>query len=292
MKKHGTLLLAVCALLLTACSGSAASDLTSLSGQPEPRAVDYGEIIPENPEYETPVYELTPVVYGSQFQSEDGAQTVLGHYNYQIILLSLSNPDSVSPADAKAAARNSEAFNTKMRTISADLVEQGNAMAADAEEIYQEFGSLTAEYEDDVDGGADFCGDIVSVYFHRSSYTGGAHPNRYSSSYLFDLAAGQFIDPIQLAEDPEAFRAGAAGLLLEQAETHGERESFWEDYAAVIDRWNESTVRFNENGMQVTYSPYEIGPYSIGEVEFSLSWEELAPLIGESGLARLGRTAE
>ena len=42
----------------------------------------------------------------------------------------------------------------------------------------------------------------------------GAHPNRYTSSFLFDLESGQFINPIQIAENPESFRTGAADLIL------------------------------------------------------------------------------
>ena len=48
-------------------------------------------------------------------------------------------------------------------------------------------------------------------------------------------------------------------------------------------------MRFTGEGMEVLYSPYGLGPYVIGEVELSLSWEALEPLIGPSGMARLGQ---
>lgn len=286
--KHQWILLTAACLLLTACAGRAASDPMPLMEEASADAVTASQP-PE--EYEEPEYEVIPLVYGDQFRTGDEGGEVLGYYNYQTISLALRNGAAISPADAETAARNIAAFNSKMEALSRELVEQGKAMAADAEAVYQEFGSLTAEYEDSADLGANFCGSIISVYLHRSNYTGGAHPNHYTASYLFDLALGQFIDPIQLAEDPEVFRTGAAALLLEQAEAHEAREMFWEDYADVIARWNESAVQFTEEGMRVTYSPYEIGPYAIGEVEFVLSWEELLPLIGESGAARLGRGA-
>lgn len=292
MKKHWILLALASALLLTACSGSAAADITAVKAPPEARTAEPQSDSPAVPEYQPPEYEITPMVYGSQFQAEDGSGEVLAQYNYQIVLLALHNADAVSPEDLETAERNIENFNAKMDSISSDLVEQGKSMADDATSTYQEFGPLTAGYEDDVDGGAEFCGDIVSVCYHRNTYSGGAHPNRYSSSYLFDLNAGQFIDPTQLAEDPETFRTGAAELLLTQAENHPEQEMFWQDYKEIVERWSEATVQFSGDGMRVTFSPYELGAYAIGEVEMSLSWEELEPLLGKTGMLRLGHPPE
>lgn len=282
MKKGLFALLVACAVALSACAGMAISD-------PAPpaetaRSLSAPEVAEE---FEKPQYEVVPLSSGSQVRSED--ETVVAIYNYQTILLNLRNEGSVSPEDEETAQRNMEAFNSKMHAVHAELAEQGTAFGEDALAAYEEFGPLSAEYEDDADVGADFCGDIISVVLRRSSYTGGAHPNRYAASYLFDLAAGQFIDPTQIAEDPEAFRAGAAALLLEKADGHPEQDAFWQDYADILAHWNEGTVRFNEEGMEVIYSPYELGPYAIGEVELSLGWEELEPLIGPSGMERLGR---
>ena len=83
-------------------------------------------------------------------RSEDGEEVTLASYNYQTILLVLHNEGAVSPEDAETAARNVEAFNAKMRTIHGELSEQGEALAGEAQEFYETFGPLSAEYEDDV----------------------------------------------------------------------------------------------------------------------------------------------
>lgn len=267
-------------LLLCGCAG-----MTAVGPHP-PEAAERPPVA-EDERYEEPEYEVVPFTSGNLVRSEDEAQITLANYSYQTLLLALHNQDKVSPEDEEAAERNIEAFNARMRSIHKDLAAQGETIAASALDAYNEFESLSSEYEDSADMEAVFCGDIISVRLHRSSYTGGAHPNRYTASYLFDLASGQFIDPTQIADDPEAFRTGGAELLLKKAESHAEKNAFWEDYPDVIARWNEGAVQFSEEGMTVTYSPYEMGPYSIGEVEFSLSWDELSPLLGESGLARL-----
>lgn len=282
MKKRLFALLAACAVALSGCAGMAISD-------PAPPAETARSLsAPEAAEeFEDPRYEVVPFTSGSQVRAED--ETVVAIYNYQTIQLNLHNEGAVSPEDEAAAQRNMEAFNSKMRAVHGELAEQGEAFGEDALAAYQEFGPLPAEYEDGADMGAEFCGSVVSVILRRSSYTGGAHPNRYAASYLFDLTAGQFIDPTQIAEDPEVFRTGAAELLLEKADAHPARDAFWQDYADVIAHWNEGTVQFDGDGMRVIYSPYGLGPYSLGDVELSLSWEELEPLIGPSGMERLGR---
>lgn len=284
MKRRLFALLAVCAVALSACAGMAISD-------PAP-VIELERDLPapaEAESFEAPEYEVVPFTSGNLVRSEDGKEVTLASYNYQTILLVLHNEGAVSPEDAEAAARNVEAFNAKMRTIHGELSEQGEALAGEAQEFYETFGPLSAEYEDDVTMAADFQGDIVSVCMERYTDAGGAHPNRYASCWLFDLAGGQFVDPTQIAEAPESFRTGAAALLLEKADAHPEREAFWQDYADIIAHWNEGAVRFTGEGMEVLYSPYGLGPYVIGEVELSLDWEELEPLIGPSGMARLGQ---
>lgn len=282
MKKRWLVLPAVCMLLLAGCAGLALFDpAPSWEEQEAPQAAET---------YEEPAYEIVPFTTGNQLRSEDGK--LLAVYNYQIVLLTLNNADAVSPADAETAERNIEAFNSRMRTVTDEMAEQGQAMAADAAEVYKEYGFLAAEYEDDAETSAVFCGEILSVCLRRGSYTGGAHPNSYVSGYLFDLASGQFTDCIQLADNPAAFLSGAAELLLEKAEDHPAYDSFWQDYADLTARWNEGTVLFDGEGMTVVYSPYEIAPYGMGEVELRLDWEELAPLLGPDCMARLGRAEE
>ena len=95
--------------------------------------------------------------------------------------------------------------------------------------------------------------------------------------------------PTQLADDPAAFQCGAAELLREKADAiTRNRDGYWPDYGEIISRWSEGAVLFDEEGMLVVYSTYELGPYVMGEVELRLSYEELAGLIGDGGLARLG----
>lgn len=274
-KSFVVVLLAACILLLAACAGLAASDPVPLPGPEEP----------EEEAYEAPQYELEPTEAVQKFCAEDG--TELASYRYVLPSLRVSNWEALSQEDQEKAEQAVAAYNAVMNSLMEDCVERGEAMYGDALEAYQNQW-LTAQYCDEVDYAGQQMGDLLSNSLSVYTYTGGAHPNHYKTSYLFDLRSSQFIDPTLVAEDPEAFRTEAAALLVEKAEGHSEHTSFWEDYAEVISHWNEGTVLFDGEGMQVVYSPYELGPYAIGEVVLRLDWEELSPLIGESGMELLG----
>lgn len=287
MEKGLAALLAACTLLLTACAGWAMSEQPSPALKPE-RAV-VGMAPQAEADCREPAYEVVPFTAGNQAKAEDG--TVLALYNYQTVRLALDNEDALSPEDAAAAARNVSAFNEKMESVTADLVAQGEELARYAGEDYEAFGGSGVEYEDDAETTAVFTGDIVSVCLRRYSFTGGAHFNGYVLGWLFDLAAGQFIlDPSQLADDPKAFHDGAAELLIAKADSGTPGPGgYWDDYRDIIRSGPGGVTLFDEEGMTVIYAPYELGPYAIGEVELHLSWEELGPLLGQSGMARLGR---
>ncbi len=276
MKQKFAVLLAACLLFLAACTGLGTLPSTS---QPEQNHLSA-------PEFQEPEYQIDTVTSQKQYHTEDGSE--LARYDYQLLNLSVPNLDSLSPEEASAAQRNMDHFNTKMLSMMDDSLLVGQKLGDTAQYDYDTFG-LQSAYFDETSASAVLLDQIISVRIDNASYTGGAHPNRYTSSCLFDLTSGQFMDPIQIAEDPEAFRTSAAELLLKKADAILENQgSYWADYKDIITHWNEAAVLFDEDGMLVVYSPYDLGPYAMGEVELRLSWDEVKELAGKSSLERFG----
>lgn len=282
-RNRNWIVLLVCLFALTACA-SAEND-NAAPQQPEQGA-------PLAAEYETPDYQFEPSLAAEKhFYAGDDAELELARYDYTLDTLRVSNLEELSPEDEEAAERNVEAFNARMSTLLDEFVDRGSSMGSDAMTLYaQESIDFSAGgFYDETSSSCCRTGDVISVRLESGSYTGGAHGNYYTSSYLFDLRTGQFLDAAHLAEDPEAFRIGAAELLKEKADAIEEKRSdYWPDYADILSRWNEGTVLFNEEGMVVVYSPYDLGPYSMGAVELTVSYDELADLMGPKGLERLG----
>ncbi len=275
MKQKFAVFLAACLCLLAACAG--------FVHRPDPDPMEQDP----PPNYAEPDYHMDVITSENQFNLEEGGE--LAHYNYQLLNLSVLNLEDLSPEKAETAQRNMDNFNSRMLSIMDDSVQVGRDLGDTARYDYDTFG-LRSAYYDETAASAAFLGQIISVRIDNTSYTGGAHPNRYTSSFLFDLESGQFIDPTQIAGDPESFRTGAAALLVEKADGIAENKgNYWPDYQEIIAHWNEAAVLFDGEGMLVIYSPYDLGPYAMGSVELRLTWDELEDLIGKSGLERLGR---
>lgn len=238
--------------------------------------------------YEEPIYQFDEMTEEDETLVDSD---LVARYSYRLPSLSVPNLEALSPADAEAAKRNTENFNNRMNALMEDALSAGKAMSEDAQEM-SELGALIEPYYDETTASVYQAGQVASVRLNSSSYTGGAHPNSYTASQNFDFGTGQFIDPIQVADNPASFREDAAQLLLEKAEALESWTAFWTDYAEIIARWNEGSAVFDGEGMLVIFSPYELGPYAMGSVELRLSYEELADLVGPGGLARLGRDAE
>lgn len=278
MRHLAAAFLALCICLLAACAGLEGGR-AAVPVQPETP--------PPAPPPVEPEYQLDAATAENTFAAEDG--TEVAHYSYTLLTLAVGNEEELSQEAAEAAGRNVDLFNETMAALMEKSAETGRLMGEDALYGYTARDRDSVYYYDETYASGVMLGQTISVRLDNQCFTGGAHPNRYVSGFLFDLRAGQFINPIQIADTPEAFRTGAAAVLMEKLEERQDiLDACWPEYPEIISRWNEGTVLFDEGGMLVVFSPYELGPYSMGEVELRVTNEELASLVGEGGLRRLG----
>ena len=59
---------------------------------------------------------------------------------------------------------------------------------------------------------------------------------------------------------------------------------YWEDYQTIAADWSSYAVSFDEDGMTVAFSPYEIACYAAGPQIFKLSYDFLKPYLSDHGL--------
>lgn len=256
-------------LLLAACSASGAETI-------EPTA-----------EYEEPRYRFEELSAKESFTAEDGSENA--RYDYRLFTLAVDNLDELSAGDRETAERNVASFNLRAREVLEDAVDYGRGLEA--------LGGTEARpeaYFDETSAQGYIGGEIVSVRTDTAGYAGGAHGYSYTTGYTFDLSTGQFIDPVQLADDPAAFQEAAAEALTAKAESLDpeRRDLYWDNYEEILREWNSGAVYFNGEGMTVIFSAYELGPYVLGPVELTLDWGTLEELMGSGGTARLGMRPE
>ena len=139
--------------------------------------------------------------------------------------------------------------------------------------------------------------ELISVQAEYYSYTGGAHPNTVLLAWNFDLTTGQFLTPEQLAADGQAFsEAVRAELLRQSQETAADNdmapeEYFWSNYEEILAGWSSYAVSFDETGMTVGFSPFELAAYAAGPQIYHLPYETFAGYLSIHGLAMLGLAA-
>lgn len=299
---------ALCLLAaLTGCSASGAE--TALAADPlmESRARSAEPADGEPAAEETIRYTVDIVNWNKNTLSDDGELLVVS--NLQIPELTAWREDGTAvlepatPQEERAAAVV-DTFNQRFedwavagefQEISAAAAERWKAQQESDDPIW--IGEYTLElassvYQTD---------QMVSVAGNYYSFTGGAHGNTMLLSWNFDLSSGAFFDVSMLAEDGPAFLTEVKDELYRQANTpqndwggaeglkgYVPARDYWEGYENTLANWSSYAVSFNEEGMTVGFSPYELASYAGGPQVFTISYDWLRPRLSQQGLITLG----
>jgi len=234
--------------------------------------------VKEDPGPPPPAYTLTFERTADKYSDTDG--TLLASYDYEIVKMQTSDPAS---AEMQGKA---DAFNSMMDALLENQLGDELREWAVYDERIQDGGQ---SYFDELEAAYTEVGDYISVVYTSDSYTGGAHGSHYSFSYLFDMERGAYVDPAEIADDPELLRATVTDLILDQINGMDEEErlALFEDYPSVVAQWNDYCVALEEDRMQVTFSAYDIGPYAMGAVSFDIPYTAIKDALGEGGTAKL-----
>ena len=225
-----------------------------------------------------PPYAFVVENTADKYSDTDG--TMLAAYGYDILRMKTS--ETASEEDIARAA----AFNETMDTVLENqLGSELREWAVDDERIKE-----TREYyTDELKVTYAEMGGFVSICYDSYSYTGGAHPNARCFSYLFDMDRGVFVDATEIADDPELLRATVTDLILDQINGMDQeiRDGLFENYPSVVSQWNDRCVVLGEDGMTVTFSAYDIGPYAMGALSVEIPYASITTALGEGGAEKL-----
>ena len=285
------LLALLMALLLTACASISETDVKSAPPPEVPAVPVQTAPAPLHFTVETGVWEDTAA-------AEDG--TPLAEYTFTLPVLSVRREDGtlVETAETETeqkALETAAVFNEKFGKWAA-AEEFGEIVEAAAEHLAQcrEWKlEWVGPYTLDLDCTIYQTEQMVSVSGVYYSFTGGAHPNTYLLGWSFDLDTGEFFDAKALS-DGTALQDHVTEELTRQARCRASEEDmvpeeiFWEDYESIIADWSSYAVSFDESGMTVAFSPYELAAYAAGAQVFTLSYEELAHHLNQRGQQVLG----
>ena len=243
------------------------------------------EIQPPEEEETGPAYWFETSDTADKYSDDEGR--LLASYDYQIVVMKTSEQ-----ADA-AVLEMAENFNAGMQEVLDNQLEMGDELgqwASYDDNLSPSLGTGDSYYTDELTVEGTQTGEIYSACFSNYNYMGGAHPSQTYFSRTFDLNRGEYIDPLEVADDPELLRATVTDLLLDQIQ-HLDPEilaGYYEGYESTVSQWNSRSVCFGAEGMTVVFSEYELGPYVLGTQTFTIHYEELAEALGQGGQVKLG----
>ncbi len=119
----------------------------------------------------------------------------------------------------------------------------------------------------------------ITIQEASSSYTGGAHPNTYVSyhNYLSNTAKLLSIDDIIINRD-ELLKVAEKAFRQANDMTAGDdfyEKGFEMDSLFVLSQ----NFALTKDGLDFLYNPYEIAPYSMGTIEFSIPYADLENIL-------------
>lgn len=231
-------------------------------------------------------------------QAKDGSPLV--SYSYELPQLRALRSDGTvieaggTEQEEKALAVT-KVFNDKFSSWTSAEDFDALTQEAEAELTWRKAENLgwTTGYVLDLDCTVYQTDQLVSVSgLYYSSIDGAAHPNTWLLSWNFDLETGTYFDPDMLAENTEFQSAVTEEIIRQAGEPRADgtipAESYWEDYREIVANWGTAAVSFDEQGMTVAFSPYELAPYVFGEQVFQIPYDFLKPYLSAHGQKILG----
>lgn len=117
---------------------------------------------------------------------------------------------------------------------------------------------------------------VLTYKLTAGAYVGGAHGDYGSVAKNYDMTTGELIRFEDLAEDISRFHAAALDYMVNLAETPSYKERLFEPTKADLDSalFQTGSWVFTGSGIRFFSDPYVLGPYSSGEIGFTLPYEK------------------
>ena len=296
MKRY-LLLAGMVVCLLSACG--AQEEPSANVPLPDP---DASVQLPPPPPQERILYTLSESDREETVQTDTGVVLLTSRYGLPVLNAHRSDGSAIVEAGTemeKAALAAVGAFNEKFTDWSDEGDQEGDLAQIAAEDYAwrsQEGIEWVGSYTTELECTAYQTQHMVSVSGLYYSYTGGAHGNSVYLAWNFDLDNGAFFGPELLGggELQTAVTEELKRQCAQRAADYGMEPAafFWQDYETILADWQSYAISFDEDGMSINYSPYELAAYAAGGQCFEISYEFLKPYLRLQGQHLLGLVEE
>jgi hypothetical protein len=126
-----------------------------------------------------------------------------------------------------------------------------------------------------------FSEDIQSVKVNLSDYTGGAHPNSYSSTFTFDLAQNKVLtlDALFLPDSSPLETIWPIVQTSLQSQLTDISDADWIEQGAGLNPDNYQNFMLTEDALIFHFDPYQVAPYVAGPQMVSIPLADLQGIL-------------
>ncbi|MEM1483905.1 DUF3298 and DUF4163 domain-containing protein [Oscillospiraceae bacterium PP1C4] len=122
---------------------------------------------------------------------------------------------------------------------------------------------------------------VVSLYFDRYEYTGGAHGNTVRNSDTWNLQSGRRITLSQMFPPSVNYKTYLIQTITKQIEEQikNGNDIYFENYEEnVANSFNENSFYLTREGVVIYFQQYEIAPYASGIPQFLIPYSPKGPI--------------
>lgn len=114
---------------------------------------------------------------------------------------------------------------------------------------------------------------VLSLYFDKYEYTGGAHGSTERDSQTYNLLKYSLVRLNQLITCPIDYKTYILGEVRKQIEQ--DKSIYFENYAELTaETFNPNSFYLTPEGVVIYYQQYDIAPYSSGIREFLIPYSD------------------
>lgn len=117
--------------------------------------------------------------------------------------------------------------------------------------------------------------EVIGMLISSFSFTGGAHPNTYTTFLNFERSNGKLIDVNAIIQDTNAMK-----VVVKKAFDENEKKEMGADYDATAYFFDggftlPQNYAITGKGLLCLYNPYEAAAYARGPISFTIPWRDL-----------------
>ncbi|REJ78849.1 MAG: DUF3298/DUF4163 domain-containing protein [Acidobacteria bacterium] len=194
----------------------------------------------------------------------------------------LNDRSAMAGAFNKAAKEHAMASVTEFRTMIDEMTDEDRKVLPDGVNYTLDLG-YEIEHADE---------SLISVSFGISTYSGGAHPNHWTSTLNFDRKEMKELRLGDLFKSNSGYLNKISEIAIEDLtkQMGNFADEDWISRGAGPDEANFESWAISKKGLLFFFDPYEVGPYAAGGFEVVIPFEKF-PLEMQSSKFYTAKTA-